>query len=251
MVSTGASGRRRHDAQPRSASRRLRNWHRSSSVARRGLITTSRPRLALAAAALAGIAPTACGTSTSTQAPSPAASGPAPAATSAPPPSSAPAASAQPSATLSSPAGAAGGAPECGAAQLKIAYTDNKQIRNGALDGMSHADHVVMFTNEGRCGVPDAGLSGYRGPQCGRKADQAGRPPGRTAGGDHPQAGPDRVGRVSANTASCITLTSVSGLLVTAPDQRTSTRLGPAGKLCLNSLGVGVMERGNAAGLKL
>ena len=45
--------------------------------------------------------------------------------------------------------GAAGAGTECSAAHLAIAYTDNKQIRQGALAGMSHADDVVTFTNTG------------------------------------------------------------------------------------------------------
>ena len=103
-------------------------------------------------------------------------------------------ASAEPSATPSSPAAAAGGAPECRAAQLKIAYTDNKQIRNGALDGMSHADHVVMFTNEGSASCQTQGYPGVAAlNSAGRQIKQA-RPPGRPAGGDRPQAGPGRLG---------------------------------------------------------
>jgi hypothetical protein len=116
---------------------------------------------------------------------------------------------------------------------------------------MSHADHVVMFSNEGSAscqtqGYPGVAALNSAGRQIKQAVRQAGQPavivlkPGQAASA-----------LVSANTASCTTLTTVSGLLVTAPDQRTSTPLGPAGKLCHHSLGVGVMERGNVAGLKL
>ena len=77
-------------------------------------------------------------------------------------------------------------------------------------------------------GYPGIAALNAAGRQIKQAVRQAGQPtviilkPGQTASAE-----------VSANTASCITLTSVSGLLVTAPDQRTSTRLGPAGKLCL------------------
>jgi Protein of unknown function (DUF4232) len=56
---------------------------------------------------------------------------------------------------------------------------------------------------------------------------------------------------VSANSASCDTLTAAAGLLVTAPNERTSTRLGSPGSFCLASLQVGTLKPGNAAGLQL
>jgi Protein of unknown function (DUF4232) len=211
---------------------------------------TSKPRLALAAAtAVAGISLAGCGSSPSTP---PAASGsstPGLSATSSPS-----SASSQSSPTSSvNPGGPAvpAGKSECTAAQLKVAYTDNSQIENGALDGMSKADHVVMFTNTGSAPCVTRGYPGVAAlNSAGAQIKQAvrvsgGAPliplnPGQTASA-----------LVAANTASCSSLTSVPGLLVTAPNQRTSTRLGSAGQFCLNSLTVSPLQPGNAAGLKL
>jgi Protein of unknown function (DUF4232) len=53
---------------------------------------------------------------------------------------------------------------------------------------------------------------------------------------------------IAANTASCDSPTPVAGLLVTAPDQYTSTRLGTAGDMCLHSLTVSPVVAGDAAG---
>ena len=57
--------------------------------------------------------------------------------------------SASPGGSGAGGSGAAAAGTECTAAHLAIAYTDNKQIRQGALAGMSHADNVVTFTNTG------------------------------------------------------------------------------------------------------
>jgi hypothetical protein len=114
---------------------------------------------------------------------------------------------------------------------------------------MSHADNVVMFTNRGSASCQTGGYPGVAAlDSSGKQIMQAVRSsstgrlitlaPGATASA-----------LVSANTASCTNLTAVAGLLVTAPDQRTSIRLGPAGKFCLNSLQVGTLQPGNAAGL--
>jgi hypothetical protein len=140
---------------------------------------------------------------------------------------------------------------ECSAAQLRIAYTDNSQIRNGALNGMSHADNVVMFTNMGSApcqtrGYPGIAALNSAGTQVKQAARVSGNAPLIVLG-----PGQTASAMVGANTASCTTLSSVPSLLVTAPDQRTSTRLGPAGRFCLNSLTVGPLQPGNAAGLKL
>jgi hypothetical protein len=148
------------------------------------------------------------------------------------------------------PSGAAQPATECAAGQLQIAYTDNSQIRSGALDGMSHADHVVMFTNEGSASCQIRGYPGIAAlDSAGTQIKQAAR-----SGANAPlivlRPGQTASAMVGANTASCTTLTSVAGLLVTAPDQRTSSRLGSAGRFCLNSLWVGTMQPGNAGGLK-
>jgi hypothetical protein len=56
---------------------------------------------------------------------------------------------------------------------------------------------------------------------------------------------------ITGNTASCTKLTSVPGLLVTAPDQRKSTRLGRYQSFCVKSLGIGPVHPGNSAGLKV
>ena len=219
---------------------------------------TSKPRFALAAGiALSGIVLAGCGSTALGQASAPASSGSASSGSGAG--SSAAPVTAPPSVNPGGPMATAGGAAaggaksgaECTARQLRIAYTDNSQIRNGALDGMSHADHVVMFTNEGSAscriqGYPGIAALNSAGTQIKQAARSAANAPlivlapGQTASA-----------MVMANTASCTTLTSVAGLLVTAPDQRTSAQLGPAGKFCLNSLAVGTMQPGNAAGLKL
>lgn len=217
---------------------------------------TSKPRFALAAGvALSGIVLAGCGSTALGQAGAPASSGSASSgAGSSVAPVTAPS-SVNPGGPMATAGGAAAGGTksgaECTARQLRIAYTDNSQIRNGALDGMSHADQVVMFTNEGSAscriqGYPGIAALNSAGTQIKQAARSAAHAPlivlapGQTASA-----------MVMANTASCTTLTSVAGLLVTAPDQRTSTQLGPAGKFCLNSLAVGTMQPGNAAGLKL
>jgi hypothetical protein len=227
-----------------------------ASRVRRDLIMTSRPRFALAAGiALSGIVLAGCGTSAAGQASAPASSGSASAGSG----SSAAPVSARSSVNPGGPMATAGGtaaggttsAAGCTAQQLRIAYTDNAQIRNGALDGMSHHDNVVMFTNEGSAscqmrGYPGVAALNSAGAQIKQAVrSSAGAPvvvlaPGQTASA-----------MVSANSASCTTTTTVAGLLVTAPDQRTSTRLGPAGQFCLNSLSVLPVQPGNAAGLKL
>jgi hypothetical protein len=56
---------------------------------------------------------------------------------------------------------------------------------------------------------------------------------------------------VSANSASCDKPVTVAGLLVIAPNERTSVRLGTPGTFCLASLQIGTLKPGNAAGLKL
>jgi hypothetical protein len=134
---------------------------------------------------------------------------------------------------------------------LLIQYTDNASITGGALDGTSKADKVVTFTNKGSAPCETNGYPGVAAlDSAGRQIRQAVRSsqaasPIVLAPGDVASA------LVSANTASCTSLTKVAGLLVTAPDERTSTRLGPAGTLCLQSLKVGTLHSGNAAGLSL
>jgi hypothetical protein len=161
-------------------------------------------------------------------------------------------ASASASPTAGQGGSAAAGAPaECRASQLTIAYTSNAQIRNGALAGMSHADQVVTFTNTGSA---PCDIQGYPGVAALNSADTQVRQAARAAGSIRPVTltpGATASALVSANTASCTTPAPIAGLLVTAPDQRTSTRLGPAGTFCPASLSVGPVAPGNAAGLQL
>jgi hypothetical protein len=139
--------------------------------------------------------------------------------------------------------------PECGAAQLKTSYTDNSQINNGSLNGMSHHDSVVMFTNEGSApcwtrGYPGVALLDSTGQQ----VKQAVRQPG-TAPLIVLKPGQEASVELQANSASCSTYPLVAGLLVTAPDQTTSTRLGPPSQpLCLNSVTIGWLVPGNGGG---
>jgi hypothetical protein len=140
--------------------------------------------------------------------------------------------------------------PECKASQLKIAYTSNAQIRNGALAGMSKTDNVVTFTNQsgdvcviqGYPGIAALNAYGVEIAQA-KRSSTAVQPvylkPGATASA-----------LVAADTASCTSPAAVPGLLVTAPDQYTSTRLGAAGQLCLHSLIVNPVVPGDAAGFK-
>ena len=148
--------------------------------------------------------------------------------------------------------GAAGAGTECTAAHLAIAYTDNKQIRQGALAGMSHADNVVTFTNTGSA---TCRIQGYPGMAALNAAGKQIQQAVRASVGKIPLVtlAPGQVAsaEITGNTASCTKPASVPGLLVTAPDQRTSTRLGPYGTVCVNSLGIGPVHPGNSAGLKL
>jgi hypothetical protein len=136
----------------------------------------------------------------------------------------------------------------CTAAQLKVAYTDNAQIKAGSLDGMSHVDNVVTFTNTGSASCQ---LGGYPGvaalDSAGKQVMQAAR---MSVAGKLITLAPGAVASamVSADTASCTTPTQVAGLLVTAPNQRTSIRLGRAITLCLSSLKVQPVVPGDSAG---
>ena len=210
-----------------------------------------RPAIAIAVAAAGAsiIALTGCGSGSGAQA---AAGSPSTA-----PASSASSASSAASGTSGGTAGGTGRAsqtaasrtPECTAGQLRVSYTDNAQIRSGALDGMSKTDNVVTFTNVGRStcvipGYPGVAALNAQGVQVAQAArgGEAARPvflrPGATASS-----------MVAANTASCASPVAVPGLLVTAPDQYTSVRLGSAGEMCLHSLTVHPVVPGNAAGL--
>jgi Protein of unknown function (DUF4232) len=87
--------------------------------------------------------------------------------------------SASPGGSSPGGSGAAGAGIECTAAHLAIAYTDNKQIRQGALAGMSHADNVVTFTNTGSAACR---IQGYPGAAAlnaaGKQIQQAARATG-------------------------------------------------------------------------
>lgn len=147
---------------------------------------------------------------------------------------------------------AAAAGTECIAAHLAIAYTDNKQIRQGALAGMSHADNVVTFTNTGSA---TCRIQGYPGMAALNAAGKQIQQAARASVGRIPLVtlAPGQVAsaEITGNTASCTKPASVPGLLVTAPDQRTSVRLGPYGTVCVNSLGIGPVHPGNSAGLTL
>jgi hypothetical protein len=144
--------------------------------------------------------------------------------------------------------------PACTAGQLRISYTNNAQIKQGALAGMSKTDNVVTFKNVGRTtcvieGFPGAAALNSHGAQI----KQAVRTTSVTPGDS--KVRPVYLKRdgvasalVAANTASCNRPTYVPGLLVTAPDTHRSVRLGPAGYMCLPSLTVSPVVPGNAAG---
>ncbi|HUY49971.1 MAG TPA: hypothetical protein VMV92_30380 [Streptosporangiaceae bacterium] len=84
------------------------------------------------------------------------------------------------SAGSSGSTGGAASAVECTASQLTIAYTDNKQIRGGALAGMSHADNVVTFTNHGSAPCQIQAIPAW--PRSIRRAPRSSRPRGPAAG---------------------------------------------------------------------
>jgi Protein of unknown function (DUF4232) len=204
-------------------------------------ILITKPAIAAAAAAAAALALTGCH---SAGAPS------AGAAASSTPVSSAPAASAAASPTAGGTPGSGSAAAECVASQLTIGYTDNKQIRHGALAGMSHADNVVTFRNDGSAPCVIQGYPGVAAlSPAGRQIQQAVRVAGVTVPAVTLAPGRVASAEIFGNTASCTTLVQVAGLLVTAPDQRTSTRLGEYGTLCVRSLRVGPVLPGNSAGL--
>ena len=160
--------------------------------------------------------------------------------------------SASPGGSGAGGSGAAAAGTECTAAHLAIAYTDNKQIRQGALAGMSHADNVVTFTNTGSAACR---IQGYPGVAALNAAGKQIQQAARASVGKIPLVtlAPGQVAsaEITGNTASCTKPATVPGLLVTAPDQRTSTRLGPYGTVCVNSLGIGPVHPGNSAGLTL
>jgi Protein of unknown function (DUF4232) len=234
------------------------------------MITRSRCLLA-AAAAVSGLALAGCAASSSPPAGSPSASGSAASSASSARPASttSAASSASASAVAAAPASSPSrpvnpGGPmaratgqavaECTSAQLKVAYTSNAQIRDGALDGMSHADSVITFTNVSSATCRTQGYPGVAAlDAAGHQIMQAVR--GRTATGQTPLIvlAPGQVAsaEITGNTASCTTLTKVAAFLVTAPDQRTSIHLAGAHDFCLNSLGIDPLQRGDAGGLPL
>jgi len=155
------------------------------------------------------------------------------------------------SGTGSAPSGETASArtPECAASQLRISYTDNAQIRDGALDGMSKTDNVVTFTN---VGGTTCVIQGYPGVAALNAKGVQVRQAARSGSAVHPvflRPGATASSMVAANTASCNSPVSVPGLLVTAPDQYSSVRLGAAGDMCLQSLTVNPVVAGDAAGL--
>jgi hypothetical protein len=117
---------------------------------------------------------------------------------------------------------------------------------------MSHADAVVTFTNTGSASCR---IQGYPGVAALNAAGKQIRQAARATGLKIPLVtlapGQTASAEITGNTASCTKPASVPGLLVTAPGQRTSTRLGRYGSVCVNSLGIGPVHPGNSAGLKL
>lgn len=222
---------------------------------------TPMPRAALAvgAAAVAGISLAGCGNGGQAPAGQPAhPARPAQALTASPQASAATSPAGTGTASPGAPASVDPGGPavpagqgECTAAQLQITYTSNSQIRSGALDGMSHVDRVVTFTNQGSApcrteGYPGVAALNSAGTQIRQAARVSGSAPLITLA-----PGQTASALIAANSASCSAPVSVAGLLVTAPDQRSSTRLGPAGTLCLNSLTVNPLKPGDTGGLSL
>jgi Protein of unknown function (DUF4232) len=144
--------------------------------------------------------------------------------------------------------------PACTHSQLRISYTDNGQIREGALAGMSKTDNVVTFKNVSRTtcvieGFPGVAALNSHGTQVRQAVRTTSIAPGDS------KVRPVYLNRdgvasalVAANTASCNSPTYVPGLLVTAPGTYHSVRLGPAGYMCLHSLTVSPVVPGNAAG---
>ena len=218
------------------------------------MITRSRCLLA-AAAAVSGLALAGCAAGASSPAGSSSASGsaaPASAAPAAAGPSASASNSVNPGGPMDRPTGQA--VAECTTAQLKVAYTSNAQIRDGALDGMSHADSVITFTNVSSATCRTQGYPGVAAlDAAGHQIKQAAR--GQVASSHIPLIvlAPGQVAsaEITGNTASCTSLTKVAAFLVTVPNQRTSTRLAGPREFCLNSLGIAPLQRGNAAGLSL
>jgi hypothetical protein len=222
------------------------------------MITRSRCVLA-AAVAVSGLALAGCaagssgaGGSASPSSTSSNSAAPASAAPAAAKPSASPTMSFDPGGPMDRPSAQA--VAECTSAQLKVAYTDNAQIRNGALDGMSHADSVITFTNVGPATCRTQGYPGVAAlDAAGHQLKQAVR--GRVTTSQIPLIvlAPGQVAsaEITGNTASCTTLTKIAAFLVTVPDQRTSTRLPGAHDFCLGSLGISPLQRGDAAGLSL
>jgi hypothetical protein len=144
--------------------------------------------------------------------------------------------------------------PECTIGQLRISYTDNRQIRHGALAGMSKTDNVVTFTNVGRStcvieGFPGVAALNSRGAQVKQAVRSTSVAPGDSKVRPvYLKPGSVASALVSADTASCNKPTYVPGLLVTAPDTYRSVRLSPPGYMCLPSLTVSPVVPGNAAG---
>ena len=108
-------------------------------------------------------------------------------------------------------------------ATARSARRHNAQIRDGALDSSGHQLKQAV-----------------RGAAAGGQTPLITLAPGQVASAE-----------ITGNTASCTKLTTIAAFLVTAPDQRTSVRLAGSHVMCLNSLGVNPLERGDAGGLPL
>jgi Protein of unknown function (DUF4232) len=138
--------------------------------------------------------------------------------------------------------------PECNVRQLRISYTDNAQINQGALNGMSKTDNVVMFVNVSHSTCVIQGYPGVAALNAHGAQIQQARRSGERVHPVYLRPGGVASALVSADTASCNMPSRVAGLLVTAPDQYSSTRLSSPGEMCLGSMTVHPVVPGNAAG---
>ena len=143
---------------------------------------------------------------------------------------------------------------DCSPSQLRISYTNNAQIKQGALDGMSKTDNVVTFRNAGRTTCVIEGFPGVAAlNRHGAQIEQAFRTTSVAPGDSrvrpvYLKPGGVASALVAADTASCNSPAYVPGLLVTAPDTYRSVRLSSPGYMCLHSLSVSPVVPGNAAG---
>lgn len=148
--------------------------------------------------------------------------------------------------------------PECSAHDLTISASDNSDIQQGALAGMSHQDTVWMFTNtrsqtcfmQGYPGITGLDAAGHIIFQAQRQeplpasAVSADKPPARVRLMPEGKAS----ALLSADSASCDHPTEIPIILVTAPDEKSSTRVSYGATLCPKSATVHPVVAGNTGG---